>query len=138
MVFIKDEGSVFKAPLHKVWELNSSEGKHNHPSLKDSKVEPVSENTMILTYGVDMGGNTIRIRNRLTVFPPLGELFETLDGPMAGSKSFQYYTPRGNETAVTVVGDWKSSVMTDDQIRQAVAAFLQTVFDEDQANLARM
>ncbi len=138
MVFIKDEGSVFKAPLDKVWELNSSEGKHNHPSLKDSKVEPVSENTMILTYGVDMGGKTVRVRNRLTVFPPLGELFETLDGPMAGSKSFQYYTPRGNETAVTVVGDWKSPVMTDDQIRQAVAAFLQTVFDEDQANLARM
>ena len=138
MVFIKDEGSVFKAPLDKVWELNSSEGKHNHPSLKDSKVEPVSENTMILTYGVDMGGKTVRVRNRLTVFPPLGELFETLDGPMAGSKSFRYYTPRGNETAVTVVGDWKSPVMTDDQIRQAVAAFLQTVFDEDQANLARM
>jgi hypothetical protein len=138
MVFIKDDGSVFKASLQKVWELNSSEGRHNHPSLKDSKVEPVSENTMILSYGVDMGGSTIRVRSKVTLVPPLGELFETLDGPLAGSKSFQFYTPKGNETSVTVVGEWKSTVMSDDQIKQAVAGFLQTVFDEDQANLSKM
>jgi len=138
MVFIKDEGSVFKAPLSKVWELNASEGKHNHPSLKDTKVEPVSENTMILSYGVDMGGSTTRVRTKVTAIPPLGTLFETLDGPMAGSKSFQYYTPRGNETAVTVVGEWKAPGMTDDQLRQAVIGFLQTVFDEDQANLREL
>src|SRR5580658_9952686 len=116
MVFIKDEGSVFKAPLQKIWELNSSEGKHNHPSLKDSKVEPVSENVMMLSYGVDMGGSTIRVKTRVTLVPPLGELFETLDGPLAGSKSFQFYTPRGGETGVTTIGDFRSPVMSDDQI----------------------
>ena len=138
MVFITDEGSVFKAPLEKIWKLNASEGQHNHPSLKNSKVEPVAENTMILSYDVDMGGRSTRIRTKLTLVPPLGELFETLDGPMAGSKSFQYYTPKGNETSVTVIGDWKSGVMSDEQIRSAVMSFLQTVFDEDQANLAKI
>lgn len=138
MVFIKDEGSVFKASLDKIWNLNASEGKHNHPSLKDSKTEPAGENAIILSYGVDMGGKTIRVRNKLTMVPPLGELFETLDGPLAGSKSFQYYTPKGKETSVTVIGEWKSSVMSDDQIRKAVMSFLQTVFDEDQANLSKM
>jgi hypothetical protein len=138
MVFIKDEEGVFKAPIQKVWQLNASEGKHNHPSLKDSSVEPVSENVMILTYGVDMEGDTIPVRTRVTIVPPLGTLFETLDGPLAGSKSFQFYTPRGNETGVTVIGEYKSPTMTDDQIKQAVSAFLQAVFDEDQANLAAM
>ena len=57
---------------------------------------------------------------------------------MAGSKSFSYYTPKGNETGITVVGEWKSKMMTDDQIRQAVMDFLQTVFNEDQANLAKL
>jgi hypothetical protein len=138
MVFIVDEGSVFKGPLDKVWKLNASEGQHNHPSLKNSKAEPAGENAMILSYDVDMGGKTARVRSKLTMVPPLGTLAETLEGPMAGSKSFQFYTPRGNETGVTVVGQWKSSVMSDDQIRTAVMGFLQTVFDEDQANLSKV
>ena len=138
MVFIIDEGSVFKAPLSKIWQLNATEGRHSHPSLKNSTYEPVSENVMILSYDVDMGGKPVRVRSRLTLVPPLGELFETLDGPLAGSKSFQYYTAKGNETAVTVVGEFKSPVMNDDQVRQAVMGFLQAVFDEDQANLAKM
>jgi hypothetical protein len=138
MVFITDEGSIFKAPLEKIWKLNASEGQHNHPSLKNSKVEPVAENTMILSYDVDMGGSNARVRTKLTLVPPLGELYETLDGPMAGSKSFQYYTPKGNETAVTVIGNWKSAVMSDEQVRSAVMGFLQTVFDEDQSNLTKM
>ena len=138
MVFIVDEGSVFKGPLDKIWKLNSTEGQHSHPSLKNSETEPAGENALIMTYDVDMDGRTTRVRNKLTMVPPLGELFEVLDGPMAGSKSFQFYTPKGSETGVTVVGEWKSTVMSDDQIKQAVMGFLQTVFDEDQSNLAKI
>jgi hypothetical protein len=138
VVFIVDEGSTFKASLDKIWKLNSTEGQHDHPSLKNLKTQPASEGSMILSYDVDMGGKPITIRTKLTPLPPLGLYFETLDGPLAGSKSIQYYTPRGKETGVTVVGEWKSSAMSDDQIKGAVMGFLQTVFDEDQANLARM
>lgn len=139
MVFIKDDGSEFKAPLDKIWKLNASEGQHAHPSLKNQKGEPAGENAIILSYDADVGGGkTARVRNRITMIPPLGEMTEVLDGPMAGSKSFQYYTPKGNKTGVTVVGEWKSTMMSDDQIKKAVMNFLQTVFDEDQANLAKM
>jgi len=138
VVFIADEGSTFKAPLDKIWKLNATEGLHNHPSLKNYKSQPSGEGNVIISYDVDMGGKPITIRTKLTPFPPLAVLFETLDGPLAGSKSLQYYTPKGKETGVTVVGDWKSSAMSDDQIRGAVMSFLQTVFEEDQANLSRM
>ena len=138
MVFIIDEGSTFKASLDKIWKLNQSEGQHNHPSLKNAKNTPNPDGTVLISYDVDMGGKPITIRTKLTPLPPLGLYFETLDGPLAGSKSFQYYTPKGKETGVTVVGEWKSSAMPDDQIRGAVMGFLQTVFDEDQANLAKM
>jgi hypothetical protein len=57
---------------------------------------------------------------------------------MAGSKSFQFYTPKGNETAVTVVGEFVSKGVPDAALKGAVMAFLGTVFDEDQKNLSRM
>ncbi len=137
MVFIMDEGSTFKASLDKIWKLNLSEGQHNHPSLKNLRSEQ-SEGGMILTYDVDMGSKLATVRTKLTPLPPLGLFFDILDGPFAGSKSLQYYTPKGKETGVTVVGEWKSSAMPDDQLKKAVMGFLQTVFDEDQANLAKM
>ena len=68
----------------------------------------------------------------------MGIAFETLEGPMAGSKSFQFYTPKGNETAVTVVGEYVSKGVPDADLRQAVMAFLGTVFNEDQKNLSEM
>lgn len=138
MVFMMDEGSTFKAPLDKIWKLNASEGQHNHPSLKNLKSEQAGEGAMILSYDVDMGGKFTTVRTKLTPLPPLGLFFETLDGPFAGSKSLQYYTPKGRETGVTVVGEWKSQVMSDDQLKKAVMGFLQTVFNEDQTNLAKM
>ena len=138
MVFILDEGSTFKAPLDKVWKLNTSEGQHNHPSLKNFKSNQATDGGIILSYEVDMGGKSSTVRTKLTPLPPLGASFEVLDGPMAGSRSIQYYTPKGKETGITVVGEWKSSVMSDDQLRGAVMGFLQAVFEEDQANLARM
>jgi hypothetical protein len=39
---------------------------------------------------------------------PLGLVVEALEGPIAGSKFFNYYTPKGNKTGVTVIGDFKS------------------------------
>ena len=49
MVFIIDEGSVFKGPIDKVWKLAASEGQHAHPSLKNVKAEPAGENSMFLS-----------------------------------------------------------------------------------------
>ena len=53
MVFIVDEGSVFKAPLQKVWQLAQSEGIHNHPSMMNVKRSMQGEH-VVLDYDVKM------------------------------------------------------------------------------------
>jgi len=83
-------------------------------------------------------GSWAKNKVKTTAFPPVGIAFETLEGPMAGSKSFQFYTPKGNETEVTVVGEYVSKGVPDAALKGAVFAFLGTVFDEDQKNLSRM
>jgi hypothetical protein len=138
MVFIFDDGSRFKASLDKVWKLNASEGAHNHPSLQNQKAERQGEH-VILTYETAMpDGKLVKHKARTTAFPPLGVMFETLEGPMAGSKSFQYYTPKGGETGVTVVGEFTSKVIPEADLKQAVMGFLETVFNEDQKNLTKI
>jgi hypothetical protein len=138
MVFIFDDGSIFKAPLDKVWKLNQSEGEHSHPSLRNQKGEPQGEH-FILSYETKLpDGSWAKNKVRTTAFPPVGIAFETLEGPMAGSKSFQFYTPKGNETAVTVVGEYVSKGVPDAALKGAVLAFLGTVFEEDSKNLSRM
>jgi hypothetical protein len=138
MVFIFDDGSRFKASLDKVWKLNASEGAHNHPSLQNQKADQQGEH-VILTYETAMpDGKSVKHKVRTTAFPPLGIMFETLEGPMAGSRSFQYYTPRGNETGVTVVGEFTSKMIPEADLKKAVMGFLETVFNEDQKNLTRV
>ncbi len=138
MVFIFDDGSRFKAPLDKVWKLNQSEGEHSHPSLRNQRGEQQGEH-FVLTYETQMpDGSWAKHKVRTTAFPPVGVAFETLEGPMAGSKSFQFYTPKGNETGVTVVGEFTSKGVPEADLKNAVLAFLGTVFDEDQKNLSRM
>ena len=74
-----------------------------------------------------------------SLYPPLGLAIEALEGPIAGSKFFNYYTPKGSKTGVTVIGDFKSPMMSDDdQLRQAVLAFLEQAFNEDTAYLKTM
>lgn len=138
MVFIFDEGSKFKAPLSKVWELNQSEGQHQHASLRNQKAEEQGDR-VILTYETAMpDGSWAKHKVRVTAFPPVGIAFENLEGPMAGSRSFQYYTPKGKETAITVVGEFTSKGVPDSDLKKAVMGFLETVFNEDQKNLSRM
>jgi hypothetical protein len=138
MVFIVDDGSKFKAPLDKVWKLNASEGAHSHPSLKNQKADQQGEH-IILTYETAMpDGKLVKHKTRTTAYPPLGIMFETLEGPLAGSKSFQYYTAKGKETGVTVVGEFTSKMIPEADLKQAVMGFLETVFKEDEANLSKM
>jgi hypothetical protein len=138
MVFIFDDGSRFKAPLDKVWKLNQSEGEHSHPSLRNQRGEQDGEH-FVLTYETQMpDGSWTKHKVRTTAFPPVGIAFETLEGPMAGSKSFQFYTPRGDETGVTVVGEFTSKGVPEGDLKNAVLTFLGTVFDEDQKNLSKM
>jgi hypothetical protein len=138
MVFVFDDGSKFNATLDKIWKLNRSEGEHDHPSLKNQRVEMEGEHVILFYETAMPDGTLVKHKTRTTAFPPLGIVLETLEGPMTGSKSFQFYTPEGSETGVTVVGEFTSKMIPEAEMKQAVMAFLDTMFKEDSNNLAKM
>jgi hypothetical protein len=134
MVFILDEGSVFDAPVDKVWKYLQSEA-HRHNSMKLLSREMVSSNAVVITGERKVQGKIVRTKIKNTLYPPLGYAQEHLEGPTAGSRAFVYYTPKGNKTGITVVGDFVLSGMDEKGTRAAVMAQLQVTFDEDNANL---
>ena len=141
MVHIEDSGSFFDAPIDKIWKLVEAHGTDLtkiHPDMKNVKAEMVSENSNVVGYDNEMQGQTIRSKIKITSYYPLGLAFEMLEGPLAGSKFFNYYIPSGNRTGITVVGEFKSSSMNDNMIRQVVKSMLDNGFDQDAAYLKPM
>jgi hypothetical protein len=137
MVFIADEGSEFDAPLSRVWEyLRSPE--HRHTELKLLNREMVGDNVVINTseYPAD-NGVTIKSKVRNTVYPPLGVSMEFVEGPLAGSKAFLYYIPKGNKTGVNVVGEFVGAGMDDKATKSTVMRYLEIAYSEDSANLKK-
>jgi hypothetical protein len=73
------------------------------------------------------------------MYYPLGIAFEILEGLFADSKYFLYYIPiDNNKTGVTVVGDFKSNMIPEDEIKPIVLDFSERVFNEDVAYLKAM
>lgn len=139
MVFILDEGSVFDAPLEKIWKLNLSPTEHRHPSMKNMKVERTTDpSTYLATWEIEALGSTYRVKAKFVYFPPIGFAMDYLEGPLAGSKEFQYYIPMGSKTGITCVGEFKAAGFSDEQLRAAAMESYEKVFREDQENLSRM
>ena len=136
MVYILDEGSVFDAPIDKIWKYLPSDN-HRHNSLKLISREMVNDNAVVITAERNIMGKMVRTKIKNTLYPPFGFVQEHLEGPTAGSKAFIYYVPKGNKTAITIVGDFVLSGMDEKTTRDAVMAQLQVVFDEDNANLKK-
>ena len=136
MVHLLDEGSEFDASVEKVWKYLRSED-HNHPSFKNVSRE-VSGNVVTITSERIIMGKPVKVKIRNTLYPPVGYVSEHLDGPTAGSRAFLYYVPKGEKTAVTVVGDFVIAGLDEKATRDAVLAQMQITFDEDNANLRRM
>jgi len=82
-----------------------------------------------------MMGKTVRTKIKNTLYPPFGFVQEHLEGPTAGSKAFVYYTPKGDKTGITIVGDFVLSGMDEQATKDAFMAQFQVSFDEDNANL---
>jgi hypothetical protein len=139
MVFILDEGSVFDAPLEKIWKLMFSHAEHNHPSMRNFKVDPSGDpSSFLASWKSEYQGSMVPFKVKFVYFPPVGFAMDYLEGPLAGSKEFEYYTPMGDKTGITCVGEFKAVRMSDDQLRAAVMYFYDKVFREDQDNLAQM
>ncbi len=138
MVFIKDEGGYFKGPIDKVWklvQLHSTDLTNIHLAVKNPTTETLSETSGITTWDDEKGR---RIKAKSEVYAPIGLAIEFLEGPFAGSRFFNYYTPRGDTTGITVVGEFESPSMSDEELKEAVAAFLEQGFNEDNAYLEKI
>jgi hypothetical protein len=68
----------------------------------------------------------------------LGVAVEILEGNLEGSTAFVYFTPNEETTSVTVVGDFKSATLSDDQLRQEVSSMVENSFNEENAYLKKM
>lgn len=144
MVFIEDSGSVFDAQLDMEWKLGEAhikEGNRIHPSTRNANTEILNETTFINSWEQvdDANSQNIRMKIRGTMYYPLGIAFEILEGLFADSKYFVYYIPiDNNKTGVTVVGDFKSNMIPEDEIKPIVLDFSERVFNEDVAYLKAM
>src|SRR5438445_13491479 len=110
MVFIKDEGSVFDAPIDVMWKyIQSPAHGQAHRSIRNRQTQPAGENTQLASMERNVGGSWVKVVNPLTILPPLGIAFEALEGPFAGSKFVYIYTPLGAKTGIAVYGEYASS-----------------------------
>ncbi|MCI4365298.1 MAG: hypothetical protein L3K10_04465 [Thermoplasmata archaeon] len=137
MVFVADWGSTFDAPVDVIWKYLQSDTDHgdSHKGRRNFDRKVVNENTVMLSWDQEMDGNWIHMANKLTMHPPIGFFVEPTEGPMAGSKFFNYYVPKGSKTEVVVVGEWNSKMIPPAQLEKAVMANLEKVFQEDSAGL---
>jgi hypothetical protein len=141
VVRVVDEGSHFDAPIAKLWkliEIHARDAPKIHPGLRNVKFQTIGENQALLTCEAEVDGNVMPIRLRLSSFPPLAQVVEVLQGPLAGSKVINYYTPKGDKTAVTAIGEFESSVLPPDRVEAAAREFLRGGFEDDQAYLKKM
>lgn len=140
MVHVHDDESEFDASLETIWKFLQSPEVHGpaHKSTRNAQVTPLGEATVLIEREQHMGGTWVKIRTRNTRFPPLGSAVEILEGPLAGSKFFTFYAPKGNRTAVTIVGEFTSPTLPPGEIETAARQLLEVAFNEDQAALKEL
>jgi hypothetical protein len=138
MVRISDEEkSQFDAPLDVVWKyLQHPEAHGNaHANARNRTMKPVSQDSFVVAWEQNVNGTWVKIANKITVFPPLGMASEQLEGPMAGSRMFTVYTPRGARTEVAVYGEMQSSAVPASQLEPMVRAAWESAYNEDAAGI---
>ena len=140
MVHIEDLGSHFDAPIETVWKFIDSPADHgeSHSDRRNIQGEPDGENKMKISWEQNVGGNWVKVSNRVTMFPPVAMMIHSVEGPLAGSKFLFYYSPKGQKTGVNVIGDFQSKMIPPADLEKAVMASLETAFNEDSAAIRRM
>jgi hypothetical protein len=137
MVFVRDEGSVFNAPIEEVWRF-LSEGPGHSEAHRHRKTErkSLSGNSGEYTWEQDFEGKPEMFTMRWSSFPSFGIAYEVLQGPFVGSKFFAYYRPRGAKTRITVVGDFVSPTIPSTRLEAAVLGFFALEFEQDSAAIS--
>jgi len=131
------EGSKFDAPLDVVWKyLQHPEAHGNaHKGTRNRAMQPVTDTSFVVSWEQEMNGAWVKVANRITVFPPLGLVIEAVEGPMAGSKMFNVYTPHGNKTEVSVFGDFEATGVPAGHLEPMVRGFWEMAYNEDSAGI---
>lgn len=136
MVHITDEGSEFDAPLEVVWKFLSDPVHGSaHKDRHNDQRRLVGERIVELSHETETNGVRVKVTNRITLYPPLGYAVEYLEGPLAGSKSFTIFTPKGTKTGVSIVGEYVAKGSTSDEVRLLVTKMLDRFYDEDSVAL---
>lgn len=131
------EGSQFDAPLETIWKYLGDPAAHGgaHRNSRNRAMQPLTDTSFVVSWEQNVNGSWVKVANKITVFPPLGMAAEALEGPLAGSKMFTVYTPRGSQTEISVHGDMHSATIPAAQLEGVVRAAWQAAFEEDSAGL---
>lgn len=137
MVFVRDEGSVYNAPLEEVWRFLSSDERHSaaHHHRNPSRKE-LPGNSGEYSWEQEFEGKEERFTMRWTAFPRFGIAYEVLEGPFVGSKFFVYYRPRGARTRVTIVGEFVSPSIPEARLETSILGFFAREFEQDSSAIA--
>lgn len=133
MVFVKDEGSEFDAPIDFVWKYIYGDQAHDaaHKSTRNPKFGKVSDVTFL--YGSEryLRGTWAADQLRISTFPPVAVVTEWIAGVLEGSKFVYLYTPAGLKTRIDVYGEFTSKTVPPSEIEAAAREFLDTEFRDD-------
>ncbi|HTT73479.1 MAG TPA: hypothetical protein VMG99_04950 [Thermoplasmata archaeon] len=133
MVYVKDEGSVFEAPIDFVWKYIFGGKAHDaaHKTTRNPKFEKVSDITIL--YGSErlLRGKWAPDRMRISMFPPVSVVTEWLEGVLAGSKLVYVYAPQGERTRIDVYGEFTSKTLPPEEVEAAAREFLDSEFRDD-------
>ena len=133
MVYLKDEGSVFDAPIDFVWKYIFGGEAHDtaHKTTRMPKFGKVSEITF--TYGSErlLRGKWAPDLLRISMFPPVSVVTEWIEGALAGSKLVYVYSPQGEKTRIDVYGEFTSKTLPPEEVETAAREFLASEFAAD-------
>ncbi len=133
VVWLKDEGSEFEAPIDFVWRYILGGEGHDaaHTTSRNPNFEKVSEVTFV--YGSErlLRGKWAPDRLRISMFPPVSVVTEWLEGVLAGSRLVYLYSPRGERTGIDVYGEFTSKTLPPGEVETTAREFLDSEFHDD-------
>lgn len=133
MVYVRDEGSTFDAPIDFVWKYIFGGEKHDsaHKTTRNPKFGKVSDITLL--YGSEryLRGKWAPDQMRISMFPPVSVVTEWLEGVLKGSKLVYVYRPEGEKTRIDVYGEFVSETLAPQDVEAAAHEFLDNEFRDD-------
>ena len=133
MVFVKDEGSEFDAPIDHVWKYLDDGDAHDaaHTTSRNPNFEKVSDITFTYSSERYLRGKWAPDKIRMTMLPPVAVAIEWLDGVLTGSKLVYVYKPKGEKTGIDVYGEFVSKTLPPSEVEATAREFLESEFRDD-------